>query len=108
ADDRRHRRELRLARGAPAALAGDQLVAALEARPHDDRLHEALRADRLRESRHGFVVEPLARLLRVRMDLFERQMRELGLPAADQDLEASPEATTWCVTGARQAPSPPS
>jgi hypothetical protein len=32
--------------GAPAALAGDDLVAAIGYRPHEDRLHYALGADR--------------------------------------------------------------
>ena len=44
-------RDAGFARSAPAALAGDQLVAALEPRPHDDRLDQALRADRLGEAR---------------------------------------------------------
>ena len=35
---------------APAALAGDQLVAALEPRPHDDGLDQPLRLDRLGEA----------------------------------------------------------
>ena len=38
----RERRHARLACCAPAALAGDQLVAALGARPHDDGLEDAL------------------------------------------------------------------
>ena len=69
ADDRRHGREPGLARGAPAALAGDQLVAALRPRADDDRLDHALRADRLGEAGVASCVEAPARLARVRVDL---------------------------------------
>ena len=40
--------QARFPRGAPAAFAGDQLVAARLPRPHDDRLQEALLLDRAR------------------------------------------------------------
>ena len=46
---RRERRQSGLARRPPAALAGDQLVPAGRPRPHDDRLDDPLRADRLGE-----------------------------------------------------------
>ena len=93
ADHGRHGRDAGLARGAPAALAGDQLVAALGARPDDDRLDDALRADRVGEAGGRLVVEAPPRLARVRVHLLDRQVRELGVAgAADQDLEAAAEA----------------
>jgi hypothetical protein len=51
AHERRHGRDAGLARRAPAALAGDQLEAAGRRGPHDDRLDEPLRANRVRERR---------------------------------------------------------
>ena len=50
-----------LLRRAPAPLAGDDLVAAL-GRAHDDRLHEALGADRLGELGQLVLAEVLARI----------------------------------------------
>jgi hypothetical protein len=38
------------------------------------------------------VLEPLARLARVRVNLVERDVRQLGRVAAHQDLEAAAEA----------------
>src|SRR5207248_7797102 len=69
ADDRRHRRRARLAGSSPAALARDQLVAALEPRPQDDGLDHALDPDRVGEPGRRRMVEALAGLARVRMDL---------------------------------------
>src|SRR5712691_11419101 len=94
---------------APAALAGDDLVAACSARAYEQRLDDALSAHRLGESGAGLAVEPLARLLRVRMDRVDRQLEQLGrvrFEPADENLEAAAEAAA--VRRARQAPSPPS
>ena len=109
ADHGRQRGEPGLAGRAPAPLAGDQLVAALEPGPEHDRLHDALVADRVGEPVRRLVVEAPPRLARVRVDLVDRDVRELHRRASDQDLEATaeaaPRARFSCV---RQAPSPPS
>src|SRR5207248_377680 len=92
ADQRGQRREAGLARRTPAPLARDQLVAALEPRPQHDGLDDALHADRVGETHRGLVVEPLARLARIRVDVLDGDMRELRLEAAaDQHLEAAAE-----------------
>jgi hypothetical protein len=108
AHERGHVRNARLACRAPAALAGDQLPAAGRARAHDDRLQDALRADRLREAGAGVAVEAAARLARVRVDRRDRELdqRRLPLGASDQDVEPTPE-TAADLRSARQAPSPP-
>ena len=45
-DQRRDRLKAGLLRGAPPALAGDQLVAVLAGRPDEDRLEDAVLPDR--------------------------------------------------------------
>ncbi len=107
ADDSRHRLHLRLSGGAPAALAGDQLVAAGRARSHEHRLYDTLRAHRVCEPRPGVGVETLPRLARVWMDRVDRHLGELRRSCpAQQNLQAATQTSPFsCV---RQAPSPPS
>ena len=96
ADERGHGRGSRLLGRAPAALAGDQLVTPRRARADEHRLDDSLHADRVGERRGGFGVEASPRLPRVRVDLLDRQVRELGLVrAADQDLEAAAETAAF-------------
>ena len=68
ADDGRDRLQARHLRGAPAALAGDDLVLRLAARdvrqrPHDDRLHDALGLDRFGELGQRVLAHVDARLV---------------------------------------------
>ena len=66
-------------------------------------------ADRVGQPGGRLVIEALARLARVRVDLLDRDVRELDTAgAADQDLEAAAEAPPRCFSCVRQAPSPPS
>ena len=71
-------------------------------RPDDDRLDHALRADRVGEPGGRLRLEAAPRLARVRVDLLDRQVRELRLvaAAADQDLEAAAEAAARRDSGA--------
>ena len=64
ADDRRHLLEARLLRGAPAALAGDQLVAAVGEGADQQRLDDAAGLDRGGEGGEGLGVELGPRLAR--------------------------------------------
>src|SRR3989440_3892568 len=99
----------RFARGAPAALAGDDLVPARSAGAHEQRLDDALAANGLGKPRAGLTVEALARLLRIRVNRVDRQVEQLRrarLEPADEHLEPAAQAAS--VTDARQAPSPPS
>ena len=81
--------QVRLARRPPAALAGDELVAAGSARAQDDRLDDPLRPDRLRERR----ASPRARSASAAAAGSDGSasighVRELGAAgAADQNLE---------------------
>ena len=86
-------------------LAGDQLIATLQPWANDDRLDQPLRLDRLGKPAHRLMVEALARLLRVRVDLVDGDVRELRRRAPDQNLEPAAETAS---RRARQAPSPPS
>ena len=96
AHDRRHGLQLGVARRTPAALAGDQLVAAGRARPHEHRLDDALaRTDSASPAPASESNLP-ARLARVRMDRVDRQLGELGRRrAAEENFEAPAEAA--CV-----------
>ena len=95
--------------GAPAALAGDDLVALLLARlgradgPHDDRLNDALGLDRIRQIRERFLAHVHARLVFAARKQVERQVQQLlarrrhagrgprpGL--AEERLETTPQA----------------
>jgi hypothetical protein len=79
-DQRLDRREARLLRGAPAAFAGDQLVAVLAERSDEDRLQNAVLADRIRELMEGSLVEDRPRLVRVRLDPIERDRLDANAP----------------------------
>ena len=96
AHDCRNRLAARLPRGAPAALAGDDLVAADAARPDEERLDDALPPHRVGEPRRGLGLEAAPRLVRVRMDRVDRDLEQLARSrrAADQDFEAAAEAAT--------------
>src|SRR5438105_15801982 len=103
----------RLAGGPPAALAGDQLVATLLARANDDRLQDALGADRVGEARGRIGVEPAARLTRVRVDRLEGEVHELRQRGAAHEhgqapAEAAAAVVRRAASSARQAPTPPS
>ena len=70
-------------RGAPAALAGDDLVALRLAgawraeRAHDDRLHDALRLDGVRQLLERFLPHVDARLVFAALEQIQRQLRQL-------------------------------
>jgi hypothetical protein len=79
ADQRRDDLETGLARSAPAALAGDQLVAAVRERPDDERLDHAGLGNRLGERRDRLGVEAAPRLVGVRPDQGDGDLAEVGL-----------------------------
>ena len=64
-------------RRAPAALAGDQLVAAALARAHEDRLQHAVLGQRRGQRVERRLVEAPARLRRVRLDELDRDVAQL-------------------------------
>ena len=78
ADDRRHLLQAGLLRGAPAALAGDQLVAAVGQGADEQRLDDAAALDRGGEAGQRLGVEAGARLVRVRLDQLDRQLAQLA------------------------------
>ena len=53
-------------------FAGDELVAVLAEWPDEDRLEDAMLADRARQLRESGLVEDRPRLVRVRLDPVER------------------------------------
>ena len=65
-------------RGAPAPLARDELEAAVAAWPHEDRLEDAVLADRGREVLEGLLVEVQARLVGVGVDAVDGDAVDLG------------------------------
>ena len=73
ADDDRHLGQAGYLRGSPAALPGDELVAAL-ARPHNQRLHDAILADRLGQLVQRGIVKPVARLHCARENFADRYL----------------------------------
>ena len=78
--------------GTPTPLASDQLVAAFGTRPDDDRLEEALLADRAGETGGRLGLEAAARLTRIRVDRVDGKAGELRAAfagAADQDFQAA-------------------
>ena len=88
--DGRDRRHSRLAGRTPTALAGDELVATVGPRAHDDGLQHALVPDRGRQPRGRLGLEAAARLARVRVHRFDGEVQQLGLAgSADQHLEAA-------------------
>src|SRR5690606_4325790 len=87
ADDRGNDLEARHLGGAPAPLAGDDLVAdlaggAVSQRPDDDRLHDALRADRFGELGERLLAHVDPRLVLAALQQVDRQLPErvLGAP----------------------------
>ena len=94
ADDRRDALEAGHARGAPAALAGDELVA-LDGLRDEDRLQDAMLADARGQALELGLVEAHPRLVRVGPDAIERQLDRAGLPGGplgDECGEAAAEA----------------
>src|SRR5690606_31538100 len=90
--------ELRLLRGAPAAFAGNQLVASAGERPDDDRLNDPALGDRLGELFERGLVELPPRLLGMRLD---RGDRKAGEPLAASHRPVRLAAT---VVGPRDVP----
>ena len=81
-DERRDGRLAGELGGAPAALAGDELIAVLD-RPDDDRLQHAALPDRVRQRGQRRLVEALARLSGIRADLPRSGCREAGPRPSD-------------------------
>src|SRR4030081_626561 len=101
-------------RGAPAALAGDDLIAVLHAldRPHHDRLDHAVLFDRVSELADLGIGKIAARIARIRFDEFDRhlalcarplQMRGLAADISDQTCKTAAQSGTRFV-GHRQLP----
>ena len=104
AHDCGHGLEASLIGRTPAALAGDDLVAAVGRRAHDDRLHDAVLLDRPCEVVERVLVEGPARLARVRLHLINRQRYEGRLAACgiQQGVESASESS-----GSSHAQPPP-
>ena len=106
--------ESRGATGAPAALAHDQLVAAIRGPTHDDRLQDAMSGDRLRELRQVIAVEHPAGLIGVRDDGVDRDLRGSGrarrgrrrFGLSTRGGDQRPEAASQRATACRHDPSP--
>src|SRR6266571_620478 len=81
ADERRDLGETGDFRRAPAPLACDDLVAVVSDRPHENRLHQALRPDRSGELLQRAVVHLRARLVAAALQLIDAQR---GLPLGDR------------------------
>jgi hypothetical protein len=75
-DDGRDGRQSSPAGGAPAALAGDELVAVVGELADQDRLEDAQFADRRSEGGQGLLVEVAAGLMGVRVDRGDRDLEE--------------------------------
>ena len=80
-DEGRDRRDARLARRPPAALAGDQLVAVVAERADEDRLEDAVLPDRSGQLVERVLVEDHPRLVGVRLDPVDRDDLDAGAPA---------------------------
>ncbi len=117
ARDDRHRVQTGLLRGAPTTLAGDDLIPAF-GRTHDDRLHQALGADRLGELGQLLVAEILARIELARPHVRRRhhallalgRQRRPNLAPALSISEASPRprrlsagGRSWFLLGSSKA-----
>src|SRR5262245_22205075 len=99
ADDRRHGVKTREPRRAPAALAGDELVA-IGQPAYEQRLEHAVQSDRFGELAQRFGVETGADLLTRRPDLVDRDhLRHQSLPFGrhgDEGFESPAEsARSW-------------
>ncbi len=77
AHDGGNRFELGQARGAPASLAGDQLVAPAGQRPDQDGLEHPARLDRPGQGHQRFLVEGMPRLVGARVDHVDRDRAKL-------------------------------
>ena len=98
------------ARGPHAALAGDELVA-VEGLGDEHRLEHAVLADACRELLEHRVVDPVARLVRVRRDARERHLhdrRRRGRALRDQRGQAAAERRGVPIGPDRHAPIPAS
>ena len=80
-------------RSAPATLAGDDHEA-LAVRRHDERLHYALGADRLRKLRQAGIVEVGSRLIAVRLEVAHRDRVEAEGLGLEQRVEAAAQAAS--------------
>ncbi len=89
----RHLGQAGALRRAPATLAGDDHEA-LAVRRHDQRLHDALDADRLRELRQAGVVEVGSRLIAVRLEVAHRNRVEAESLGLEERIEAAAEAAS--------------
>ena len=111
ADERRDPLEAGEAGRTHAPLAGDELVA-VERLGHEDRLEHAVLADARRELLEHGVVEPVARLVRVRADARERHLddRRRGWSArcGISEDEAAAERRGVAIGPDRHAPIPAS
>src|SRR5690606_27225754 len=92
ANDRRYLLQARHLRGAPAALAGDDLVTLRAAacgwqRTRDDRLHDTLRADRIREVFQRFLAHVDAWLV---LPALQQVHGDAGQPVSLRRLYAVP------------------
>ncbi len=105
AHDGRDRVQARELCGAPAALARDDLVTRLAValrrqRPHDDRLDDALRFDRLGELRERVVAHVDARLVAAALEEVDGHLAERGLGRRRAALNRS----RLCARGATSRP----
>ena len=80
-DQRRDGPESGLPGGAPAALAGDDLVGVRTERADQDRLEDAVLSDRGRQLVEGVLLEDEARLLGVGLDPLDMDDADAGRPA---------------------------
>ena len=109
ADEGRELVDARELRRAEATLAGEQLVAVLQA-PDDDRLQQTSRLDRIRELGELVRREVLARLIGIRLDVGEHDRRQHGaLVSLDRPRErqASHRGAAGRRLGFRHAPPHP-
>ena len=78
-DHRRDGVQLGHLRRPPAALAGDDFVAVIAQRAHHDGLHDALRADRLRQLLERIGGHVLARLVAAALHQLHRQVAQIAV-----------------------------
>src|SRR5690606_13067412 len=90
-----HRDELEPSplRSPPPTLAGDQRVAVPLDLPYEDRLEHTELADRCGEPGQGLLVEVVARLVRVGLDLPDGDLTDAG-PRVDVDRQVARDQGT--------------
>src|SRR5216684_34877 len=110
ADERRNLDEPRALGRKPAPLAGDDFIPAAVDWPRQDRLHDALVANRLRELAERFLVHLRSRLIAARADLVERERaqrvassrlvgtRQQRIQSASESFEPSHRRLPWLST----------